>query len=81
MLDEATGSVDSMAEYLIKQALVQIYETRTVIAIAPRLSTVHRADRIVVLDAGEVVETGTPAELVRLGGAYTRLLGEHRIFA
>ena len=48
---------------------------------AHRPRTVRRADRIVVLDAGEVVETGTHAELVRLGSAYARLLGEHRIFA
>ena len=81
-LDEATGSVDPMTEYLLKQALVQLYETRTVIAITLRLSTVHRADRIVVLDAREVVEAGTHAELVRLGGAYTLLLlGEPPIFA
>ena len=60
---------------------MQIYETCTVIAIALRRSTVHRADRIVVLDAGEVVETGAHAELVRLGGVYILLLGEHRIFA
>ncbi len=76
VLDEATSSVDSMTEELIERALARLYETRTVIAIAHRLSTIRGADRIVVLEAGEVVETGTHDELVRRVGAYARLVGE-----
>ena len=76
VLDEATSSVDSMTEELIERALARLYETRTVIAIAHRLSTIRGADRIVVLDAGEVVEAGTHDELVACAGAYARLVGE-----
>ena len=76
VLDEATSSVDSLTEELIERALARLYETRTVIAIAHRLSTIRGADRIVVLEAGEVVETGTHDELVRRAGAYARLVGE-----
>lgn len=76
VLDEATSSVDSMTEELIERALARLYETRTVIAIAHRLSTIRGADRIVVLDAGEVVESGTHDELVRRAGAYARLVGD-----
>ena len=65
-----------MTEELIERALARLYETRTVIAIAHRLSTIRGADRIVVLEAGEVVETGTHDELVRRAGAYARLVGE-----
>jgi ATP-binding cassette subfamily B protein len=73
VLDEATASVDSYTEMLIQRALVRLLEGRTGLVIAHRLATVRNADRIIVLRDGEVVETGTHAELVAMGGLYARL--------
>ncbi len=73
VLDEATASVDSYTEMLIQQALVRLLEGRTGLVIAHRLATIRGADRIIVLQDGAVVETGTHAELIALGGLYARL--------
>ena len=73
VLDEATSSVDPESEALIRQAMTGLLAGRTSITIAHRLSTVHAADRILVLHRGRVHEDGTPTELLRRGGLYARL--------
>ena len=73
VLDEATSALDSEVEAAIQEDLDTLMEGKTVIAIAHRLSTIARMDRLVVLDRGRVVETGTHAELVAAGGIYASL--------
>ncbi|NWE52717.1 ABC transporter transmembrane domain-containing protein [Brevundimonas sp. P7753] len=73
LLDEATSALDAENERLVQAALDQAMEARTTLVIAHRLATVLRADRIVVMDGGQVVEEGTHAELTAKGGLYARL--------
>lgn len=73
VLDEATSSVDTYSEQLIQKATEKITEGRTSIIIAHRLATIQKADKILVMDAGEIVETGTHKELLRKGGYYRNL--------
>jgi ATP-binding cassette, subfamily B, bacterial len=73
LLDEATSALDAENERLVQRALEGVMKTRTTLVIAHRLATVQKANRIVVLDRGIIVEEGTHAELVRRNGAYARL--------
>jgi ATP-binding cassette subfamily B protein len=73
LLDEATSALDAESEQLVQAALESAMANRTTLVIAHRLATVQRADRIVVLDQGRIVEQGRHADLVRQGGLYSRL--------
>lgn len=73
ILDEATSSVDNETEALIQQAIDELSKSRTVVVIAHRLSTVMKADNIIVLEDGGIAEQGTHDELLKLGGIYAKL--------
>ena len=73
LLDEATSALDAESEFLVQRALEAAMENRTTLVIAHRLSTVKQADRIIVLEHGRIIETGTHADLITKGGLYSRL--------
>ena len=76
ILDEATSALDTVSERIVQEALDEASKNRTTIAIAHRLSTVQHADRIIVLQAGEIAESGTHEELLELQGLYSQLYSQ-----
>lgn len=74
ILDEATSALDSESEAFVQEALDELMKGKTAFIVAHRLSTIKRADRIVVLENGEIVEEGTHEELLKLGGVYLRII-------
>ena len=74
VLDEATSALDTESEHLVQEALDRLMVGRTTLVIAHRLSTVRDADRVVVIDDGVAVESGTHDELIAADGLYKRLV-------
>ena len=81
ILDEPTSSLDPEQEALLEEAVNRLMAGRTVLTIAHRLNTVFKADQIVVLEAGQVSENGTHAELLKLAGVYSRMVSRHGVGA
>ena len=73
ILDEATASIDSQSEKLLQEALNHLLENRTAVIIAHRLATIRKADKIIVLQDGRIIEIGNHQELLELGGLYAQL--------
>lgn len=79
ILDEATSALDSESEALIQQGLERLMAHRTTFIVAHRLSTVQKADRLLVLERGSIVESGTHTDLLRAGGTYSRLIAAQQL--
>ncbi len=77
LLDEATSALDNESERLVQDALQRLMQGRTTLIVAHRLSTIEHADRVVVMEAGRIVEQGRHAELLQSGGVYARLQHRH----
>ena len=82
LLDEATSAVDAETERSIKEAVLRVVAGRTVLIVAHRLSTIRAADRIVMLEDGRVVETGSYEELAEAGGPFAKMcaVGVEKLF-
>ena len=74
IFDEATASVDSETENLIQEAIERLISGRTTLMIAHRLSTLRKANKIIVVDQGKIIECGSHEELMELNGKYRRLI-------
>ena len=74
ILDEATSALDTESEKLVQDALTNLLKGRTSVVIAHRLSTIMNADRIFVIDDGQIVEEGKHEELIAKGGVYSKLV-------
>ena len=79
VLDEATSALDSASEKLVQEALEKLMQDRTSIVIAHRLSTIQKADKIIVMDKGQIIEQGNHKSLMKQDGAYKALVNLQRL--